>query len=100
MIRRVGLIAALAAAVGGPYVATETEFGRSVTSSVTGTLNLDGTTNGVSANATSGGSYANHAHYQTEALRRDSLAFRYDEQLARKLGALPADPRAMPSLAW
>lgn len=96
MIRRVGLIAALGAAAGAPYLATETEFGRSVTSTVTGALDPDGTTGGGSA--TSGGTYANHAHYETESLRRDDLAFRYEEQLARKLGALPADPRAAPSL--
>ncbi|MDV6029999.1 MAG: hypothetical protein F9B45_07810 [Phycisphaera sp. RhM] len=106
---RLKLTALLAAAAVGPYVATETEMGRKTMSTV-GSL-FDGASNavdelsglapGISTNEevrTSG--YANHSHYEVEKLRQVRAdRYRYDSELARKLGAIPEDPNAEPTLS-
>lgn len=103
-IRIVGL---LAVAVAGPYVATQTTFGRSAISAVGGVF---GTSSGLTGDAFAPGistdpatrqsGYANHAHYEVERLLSVNPGrFRYDEELARKLGAIPQDPAAKPSLS-
>jgi hypothetical protein len=120
MIPRIRTLALLAgtAFVGGPYVASETQFGRDTLRDLT--ANLPKTSRLVSSSydssdAYSGGinydsydpanepelydvDYANHSHHEVEKLRRDDVSrFRYDEDIARKLGALPANPQATPS---
>lgn len=99
----------LAVATIGPYVATETEMGRQSVSSVS-SLFGDATGTSVGGSGLAPGiptseavrqtGYANHSHYEVEKLRevgRDR--YRYDSDLARKLGALPADPAAEPTLS-
>jgi hypothetical protein len=90
-----------------PYVATETEFGRQAVSSIGGLFGetASGTTGDYAAGITAdpeerSRGYANHAHYEVEKLRQVGAdRYRYDERLARKLGGLPADPAAQPSLS-
>ncbi len=85
--------ALLAAATGGPYVATQTEWGQDAVSQVTSTLSGD------DAVETTDVSYGGHALYEVEALRpQDPSRYRYDEDLARKLGGLPQEGEAVPSL--
>lgn len=92
----------LAAAALGPYVATETDLGRSAVSQVDGIFGAPITTTAGRSplgRPTAGPStYANHAHYEVEELRKNRT-YRYDEETARKLGAIPQDPNAAPSLA-
>ncbi len=99
MFRRLGMIAALAAAAGGPYVASETEWGREATSSVKGMIQSDTESGEAPPGATNKGGPL-HAHHQVESLRPiGSTDYRYDETLARKLGAMPADQESPQSLA-
>lgn len=99
MFPRLRTAAILAAAAGGPYVASETEFGRNAMNSLTGTdgnqvIYVEKTGPGIRA-----AGYANHAHHEVEKLRRDSTErYRYDLELAQKLGAIPAEPSAAPKL--
>lgn len=105
---------ASAAAVGGPYVASETEIGRSTMQQLSSHLpstvsdaRSGGAIDGSSAvyrpydpsgerDMTDVG-YANHSHHQVETLRPGGVGrFRYDEDLARQLGAMPADPATSP----
>ncbi|KAA5546155.1 hypothetical protein FYK55_04465 [Roseiconus nitratireducens] len=97
-IRITGLIAATAL---GPYVATETEMGRNAVSQVSSVFSGDATVEPSAAlPPATGDDYAHHALYEVEQLRRlDPERYRYDENLARKLGAIPADPNAMPTLS-
>lgn len=98
MFRRVGTLAVLAAAAGGPYVATETEWGQGATSSVTGLLTSDTVKAKGSPHAPLDGSPL-HSHHEVEQLRPiGSTEYRYDEMLARKLGAMPVEMEAHPSL--
>lgn len=101
-----GLLAAVAL---GPYVATETDMGRQTVSQIGGlfgtagdeSVPTSGMAPGISAHPderTRG--YANHAHYEIEKLRAvKSDRYRYDTELARKLGAISADPSATPTLS-
>ena len=96
----------LVAAAFGPYIATETEIGRSLTGWVSankpsGLVNRGGLSPGIASSAEQRErGYANHAHYEVEKLRQlTPQRFRYDEDLARKLGAIPQDPSKAPSLA-
>ncbi|MFK8110804.1 MAG: DUF6690 family protein [Rubripirellula sp.] len=99
MFPRLRTAAILAAAAGGPYVASETDLGRRAMTAFTG---QDG--NQVVYVETNGGpvvnaGYANHSHHEVEKLRRSSPErYRYDETLASKLGAIPAEPKAAPKL--
>tara|TARA_R110002049_G_scaffold2750_2_gene21550 strand:+ start:364848 stop:365672 length:825 start_codon:yes stop_codon:yes gene_type:complete len=110
MFPRFRLLAILAAAAGGPYVASETEWGRSMSSRVTNvmrdvnelrpvsTRSSDGFYGGSSQKG-NGGKYANHAHHEVETLRGSNpQQYRYDEQIARKLGAIPSQPGTEPEL--
>lgn len=120
---RVGKVAVLAVAAGTPYVANETQWGRDATDSITRTIQAGGPSmsdmpsmpwSGGGGIAGSGGEaplggqtqspesdrYPVNAHYQVETLRPvSSVRYRYDQETARKLGALPADPDTAPSLA-
>jgi hypothetical protein len=106
MFRRLRTAAILAVAAGGPYLASETEWGKSAMSTVSGVQSQDN--NGAStgyANAgddrafTNAVGYANHAHYEIEKLRRTDMdRYRYDEQLAKKLGGINADSDSKPHL--
>lgn len=95
---RVGTLFLVAA--GGPYVASETEFGRNSVRYVTNMVRSDSSASRQSSWTGDGDQYANHSHYQVEQLRRDaSDRFRYDEDLARKLGGLPPESESTPKLA-
>ena len=100
MFPRLRTAALLAAAAGGPYVASETDWGRSAMNSIADTVETSDVTvfrEGITETTVVG--YANHAHHEIEKLRRvDSSRFRYDEDLARKLGGLPANPSATPQI--
>ena len=110
MFSRFRLLTLLAAAAGGPYVASETDWGRSMSAHVTNVLRdanelrtvstrSDDGFFGSSSQAGNGSQYANHAHYEVEALRKSRPdQFRYDEELARKLGGLPQQPGSEPAL--
>jgi hypothetical protein len=91
-----GLVAAAAV---GPYAATETELGRQAVSQVTSVFVDDASVAGV-AGAASTPEYASHSHYEIESLNKvGSDQYRYSPELARKLGGLPADPSAQPTLS-
>lgn len=99
------MAALTAVAVAGPYVATETEVGRQTVSSVSAVFDGNGDVGalapGISDNPeeqTRG--YGNHSLYQIEKLRRvNTDKYRYDADLARKLGGLPQDPSEEPTLS-
>jgi hypothetical protein len=97
MFPRFRTAAILAAAAGGPYVASETDFGRQAMKSLTG---RDGSQIVyVEADGLVNAGYANHAHHEVEKLRRENPeGYRYETELAQKLGALPPDPSAAPQL--
>jgi len=97
----------IAAASIGPYVATETDFGRGAVDQVSGLFGeRSAAVTGWMAPGIAGSEaerergYANHAHYEVEKLRNvTNDRYRYDKDLARKLGAIPPDPNAEPTLA-
>ena len=92
MYRRLGSLAVLAAAAGGPYVASETQWGQTASSRIRGALHSAEQVKPDDVGAILGGSsdYADHAHYQVETLRQSGGdRYRYDAELARKLGATP-----------
>jgi hypothetical protein len=101
MFPRLRTAALLAAAAGGPYVASETDWGRGAMGKIADTVETSDVMvfrDGEAGTSVAG--YANHAHHEVEKLRRsDSSRFRYEEELARKLGGLPADPNATPQIA-
>ena len=100
MFSRIRIAALLAAAAGGPYVASETDWGSSAVGTIADTVETSDVmvySDGTSGTTVAG--YANHSHHEVEKLRRTgSDRFRYDEEIARKLGGLPADPRATPKM--
>ena len=101
MIPRLRTIAILAAATGGPYLASDTDWGRSAMSSVTSALPSGEyfTTANTTADGVDAG-YGNHAHHEVEKLRRqDPSRYRYDRAVAEKLAGTPTDPNAVPTLA-
>jgi hypothetical protein len=93
MFSRARLATLIVAAAGTPYFASETEMGRNTVNQLFGLIapdNLMGSTRT---------DYSNHAHHQVESLRTVSTdRFRYEPEIAAKLGAIPADPAATPSL--
>ncbi|MEM8910769.1 MAG: DUF6690 family protein [Planctomycetota bacterium] len=103
---RLAKVAVLAAAAGGPYVASETQWGRDATGAFT--QSVRGTTASWTGAASPGGQtndatsdrYPVHAHHQVETLRGSASAdrYRYETEVAQKLGAMPSTPDAMPSL--
>lgn len=94
---RLGTLFVIAA--GTPYVASETEFGRSTVRAVTNMVRTEDTLTGANAWTRDGDEYANHSHYEVEELRRESPdRFRYEEKLVRKLGGLPEGSEGTPQL--
>jgi len=102
MFPRLRTVAILAAAAGGPYLASETEMGRQAISSVSGALQSDpayGTGSAAGGSLVSTSGYANHAHHEVEKLRRlDTHRYRYGSPIAEKLGGTPTDPLKAPQL--
>jgi len=87
----------LAMMAGGMYFALETDPGRDAVSSIMSSIQGDATTL-VSTGGEEAG-YANHAHHEVEKLRQaQGERYRYGQQMAEKLGAIPADPTAAPKL--
>lgn len=100
-VRLAGLLALAAA---GPYVASETEIGRSSMATVSSVFGGGAHQSTASGQAPGVGgapdSYANHSFYEVEKLRQtDTQRYRYGQEMARKLGAISADPDAAPTLS-
>lgn len=97
MFSKVRLAALLAAAGGGPYLASETQWGRDIVGSVSDTVTV--TTASSSVGGRSPGDQV-HAHHENETLIDiNTQQYRLDPELARKLGAIPSDPGQAPQLA-
>ncbi len=99
---RIGQAAVLAAAVGTPYVANQTQWGRetvdTVQRQIVGGPVAEANPGGASREISADG-YPVHSLYQVETLRPiSSEKYRYKDDIARKLGAMPADQDAAPSL--
>ncbi|MCD0462696.1 DUF6690 family protein [Roseiconus lacunae] len=107
---RYKIAAAVAAAGIGPYVATETDMGRGAVQSFNGLF--DGQTpvsvspkeklaHGIPSDEEQRErGYANHSLYEIEKLREvRHKEYRYDTELAQKLGGLPTDPTGQPTLS-
>lgn len=98
--------AVLAVAASSPYVASETEWGRETTQSVTDLMRTTGVgtnpsrvPNGGITNDPSSDRYPVHAHHQVETLRGvTTTAYRYEPEIAKKLGAMPAADKSTPTL--
>ncbi len=96
MISKIQTAALLAAAAGGPYVASETQWGQNL--SGIGDV-FSSTSVSYDGDVTLTNASVAHSHHEVETLRRlDPARYRLEEDLARKLGAVPADPAAMPQL--
>ena len=99
MLTPIRLGALFLVAVGAPFLASETEVGRRAVRSVTNSLRGESSDMPGSGWSRDGGEYAGHSHYEVEELRRRSLdRYRYEEELARKLGGLPPESEALPEL--
>lgn len=102
-MRTIATAAVVAAALGGPYLASETGVAQSWLGSLSRSLsslrvNADSTVSDYGQSVSSV-NYANHAHHQVEKLRGNNpQVYRYDQQTAVKLGALPSDVSAAPRL--
>ncbi|MCG8651705.1 MAG: hypothetical protein MI861_17830 [Pirellulales bacterium] len=97
MFTRLRTLAIVGVAAGGPYIASETEFGRSAMSKLTGAVGTV-SSSGDSVVTDSPG-YANHALHEVEGLRQtESSQFRYHQKMASRLGAIPEDPQQAPVL--
>lgn len=97
MLSRTKLVALLAAAAGGPYVASETDWGRSASTQV---ASLVSTSEPDSWAESSPKDYAGHSHHEVETLRSDAPeGFRYEQTLAKKLGAVALEESMEQSLA-
>ncbi len=104
MIPRMRTIAIVAATVGGPYVATETEVGRSAVSGISdvvGTVsNGDNPLASTTDASVDSSAYATHALHEVEGIRSQAPErYRYDPQLARKLEGRSEGAGAQPTLA-
>ncbi|QDS93532.1 hypothetical protein FF011L_23020 [Roseimaritima multifibrata] len=91
MARRLTAAMVAAAAIGGPYVATETEIGKNVSGSVSAMVRTASSTNANRTDNFSDTSTAGpyHAHYQTESLWDQRLGPRTREAM---LGSNPLQP--------
>lgn len=101
MFSRFRIAALLAAAAGGPYVASETDWGRTAVAKLRGGISAGSSYLVSETSYREGGEpgYANHAHYEVEKLRRtDPSRYRYETELAQKLGGLPPQPEQAPQL--
>lgn len=109
LVTRLGKITVLAVAAGGPYFASETDWGRNAAGSVTNVFRGEGITAtgwgsgeapiGGVTNSPDSDRYPVHSHHQVETLRGvASKRYRYEPEIAKKLGAIPADDAA-PALA-
>lgn len=113
---RIGKIAVLAVAAGTPYVANETQWGRHATETVSrqfsgehsGGWGLSAPWSSAAGEPSPGGRtepresdrYPLHAQHQIETLRPvSSVRYRYEEDLARKLGGMPSEDASAPNLA-
>jgi hypothetical protein len=110
MLTPLRLIFLLGLAAVTPYVASETEFGRSAMTKVTSVFRNgeqtsrspsgygDYTTASWNESNPVDATYANHSHYEVEKLRLDDGSrFLYDEAMVRKLRGLPSEA-PLPSL--
>ncbi len=114
MLTPARLLFLLGLAASSPYVASETDFGRSLVTKVTNLVRSEprsdqGPSQGLggyggysmaswASSSQTDPSYANHSHYEVEQLRLgDKDRYAYDEQLVRKLHKIP-DHAPMPSL--
>ncbi len=94
MFRTFRNLTVLTTMVGGMYAALETQPGRSAVSSVMSTFQ-----GGSTLVSTSDGEMVGLAHHEVENIRRyQGDRFRYDEETAERLGAIPTDPAAKPRL--
>ncbi|TWU33781.1 DUF6690 family protein [Novipirellula artificiosorum] len=83
--------------VGGPYAASETEFGRDAITKIKQSFASSDGSDGLTLASTSSGTL--HSHYELEQLRRaDPDRYRYDGATARRLGALPSNEEEEPQL--
>ncbi|WP_197169142.1 DUF6690 family protein [Novipirellula galeiformis] len=97
---RIRTAAAIAALVGGPYVASETEMGRETVTTIKQQFQTSEVAN-LADNAllSQDTGYGIHSHYEVEQLRhKEPSRYRYDHELARKLGAIPAAAEQEPTL--
>ncbi|MEM6692906.1 MAG: DUF6690 family protein [Planctomycetota bacterium] len=100
MFAKARIAALLTAAAGGPYLVSETQWGQSAMDTVVSSTSLSSDAASSESLVFSSGAYGIHSHHEVEKLRRsDPRRYRYEESLARKLGALPADPAIKPELA-
>ena len=93
--------AILAAAVGGPYAATQTEQGRNAVSTLTSSLpgQSEYQVSETSYHDAADPAYASHSHHEVETLRRNNpTRYRYQGELAQKLGGVSSDAGAAPRL--
>ena len=114
MLTPIRFIVLLALAAATPYVASETNWGRSITSKLTSLIKRDGsgqqltrydsdgygsyTSTGWDSSNPVDASYANHSHYEVEKLRLEAdRRYDYDESLVRKLGGVSSQA-PLPSL--
>jgi hypothetical protein len=100
MYRQLSTVAVLAAAAGGPYLATETDLGKMAVSTLSSSLSSDGATSSYGSDSVSTTGMSGHALHEVESLRRqDPSRYRYDKEMVAKLGGPTADPNAAPSLS-
>ncbi|WP_145420483.1 DUF6690 family protein [Planctomycetes bacterium K23_9] len=111
MLTPIRLIFLLGVAAVTPYIASETDFGRSLVTKATNLVRSESrpdqgpdqayggySTTGWNSSNPVDATYANHSHYEVEKLRLSQPErFSYDEQLVRKLGGIPENA-PMPSL--
>lgn len=90
-----------ASTAGGWYVVSETDWARSAMNSVSEVATSRAPYLATAADDSPDTvEYGNHALHQVERLREsDPNRYRYETELAQKLGGLPADPRVAPQLA-
>lgn len=93
MYNHIRNVAILAAATGGPYLATQTEWGQDALQDVTQVVSGE-STEGMTENG-----YAGHALYEIETLRSaNSNQYRYDPTMAAKLQGRTEGAAGAPSL--
>jgi hypothetical protein len=94
MIRIFRNLIVFALMAGGMYTVLETDSGRDAVSSVM--TSIQGDTTLVSTTADG---YGSNAHHEVENIRRvQGDQYRYDPEMAQRLGAIPSDATAAPKL--